>query len=294
MVRKIAQSLIDEASAALANDKKKFRAIKGAVSSDMPFYLLITAGGDGTSLEALSVLYYEPLDVRNNFAVLRLPMGTGNDGADAPDIAAAFEKLIHPSHIELSPALRLLTAPGGGAEEKGPFLAFNILSIGLDAFVTHMSNKMKEKLPGDSYKLWVDVAALFYDRVYTVDYLDVRMLDDNEQEVSAFREKILLLAMGVTGHRSYGSQKKILPDVRNVCVVRQMPMLRKVALKGEFTTGEHVNSPESTLYSARRVEFSGSHPILAQTDGETVLLQPDDFPATIEITGPVIPVIHNK
>jgi diacylglycerol kinase family enzyme len=118
------------------------------------------------------------------------------------------------------------------------------------------------------------------------------MLDDNEQEVSAFREKILLLAMGVTGHRSYGSQKKILPDVRNVCVVRQMPLLRKIALKGLFTTGEHVNSPESTLYSARRVEFSGSHPILAQTDGETVLLQPDDFPATIEITGPVIPVIH--
>jgi diacylglycerol kinase family enzyme len=71
-----------------------------------------------------------------------------------------------------------------------------------------------------------------------------------------------------------------------------MPLLRKLALKGLFTTGAHINKPESILFSAQRVEFTGLHPILAQMDGETVLLQPADFPAAIELTAPVIPVLQ--
>jgi diacylglycerol kinase family enzyme len=70
-----------------------------------------------------------------------------------------------------------------------------------------------------------------------------------------------------------------------------MPLLRKLALKGMFTTGEHIDKPESIPFNAHRVEFSGSHPILAQMDGETVLLQKEDFPAAIELTEPVIPVL---
>ena len=263
-----------------------------ASASDAPFYLLITAGGDGTSLEVLSVLYHAPAAVRARIAVLRLPMGTGNDGADSPDLARALDLLVKPSRVEYTPALRLLPASGGPAGPKSPYLAFNILSVGLDAFVTHMTNKMKGKLPGDFYKLWVDIASLLYDSLYTVDFLDVRALDGQGGEIRSFREKLLLLAVGVSGHRTYGSQKKILPDDRNVCAVRQMPLLRKLALKGLFTTGEHINKPESILFNAHRVEFSGSHPILAQMDGETILLQREDFPAAIELTEPVIPVLR--
>jgi diacylglycerol kinase family enzyme len=274
-----------------------------AVSKTVPFYLIITAGGDGTSLEALSVLYNAPLSLRSNAAVLRLPMGTGNDGADSPDLATALALLIKPSRIEYTPALRLIPAQSGplckqygdvspnGDNTKSPFLAFNILSVGIDAFITHMTNKMKGKLPGDFYKLWVDIASLLYDRLYTVGFLDVRALDKQGGEVRSFREKLLLLAVGISGHRTYGSQKKILPDDRNICAVKQMSLLRKLALKGLFTTGTHINKPEAILFNAHRVEFSGEHPILAQMDGEAILLQPDDFPAVIEMTEPLIPVL---
>jgi diacylglycerol kinase family enzyme len=279
---KAARALIDEAEASLGEHKAA------------PFYLVITAGGDGTSLEVLSAVYHAPARVRSNMAVLRLPMGTGNDGADSPVLAGALDLLIQPVRIEFTPALRLVTAPGGPAQAAGPFLAFNILSVGLDAFVTHMTNRMKGNLPGDSYKLWVDIAALLYDRLYTVDYLDVRALDEQGAGVRAFREKILLLAVGASGQRTYGSHKKILPDERNVCAVKQMPLLRKLALKGQFTTGTHIDKPESILFSARRVEFTGSHPILAQMDGETVLLRRDDFPAAIELSGPVIPALKTS
>ena len=264
--------------------------IEEAKANTKPFYLIITAGGDGTSLEALSVMYNAPASVRENMAVLRLPMGTGNDGADSPDLACALSLLIKPSRIEFSPALRLLITPGSN-DLKGPFLAFNILSIGLDAFVTHMTNKMKGKLPGDFYKLWVDIASLLYDRLYTVGVLDVQAFNDNNETVKTLCEKILLLAVGVSGHRTYGSQKKILPDDRNVCALRQMPLLRKLALKGLFSTGTHIDKPESILFNARRVEFSGKYPILAQMDGEAVLLEPDNFPAAIELTEPVIPIL---
>ena len=258
-----------------------------AKSGGRPFHLIITAGGDGTSLEVLTALYHAPPAVRADFAVLRLPMGTGNDGACAWELDVALDLLIEPSKIIHRRALRLTSASG-----KGPFLAFNILSAGLDAFVTHMTNKMKGKLPGDSYKLWVDIGALFYDRIYKVDYVDVRAMDEEGREVKAFREKLLLLAVGESGRRTYGSHKLILPDDRNVCAVKQMPLHRKLLLKELLKNGGHASKPESILWNAHSVQFSALHPILAQMDGETVLLEKGDFPARIELSEPVIPVLE--
>jgi diacylglycerol kinase family enzyme len=265
--------------------------IEEAVKNPGPFHLIITAGGDGSHNEAMFALYNAPAHIRSNMAILRLPMGTGNDGADGAYLADALNLLINPVHIEFAPAVQLVTAPGGPAGGKGLYLAFNILSVGLDAFVTHMTNKMKGSMPGDSYKLWVDIAALFYDKTYKVDFLDVRALDSQNREIRAFREKLLLLAMGVSGHRTYGSQNKILPDERNVCAMKQMSVFRKMAIKGQVAKGTHAKSPEPILFNAHRLEFSGSHPILAQMDGETVLLQPEDFPAAMELTAPVIPLL---
>ena len=278
---RITQSLMEEAK---SSQGKTSGAKSGGA---LPLYLIITAGGDGTSLEVLDALYHASDEIRSCFAVLRLPMGTGNDGADAWELEDALTRIIEPAELIFQRALRLTTSTPG----KGPFLAFNILSVGLDAFVTHMTNKMKGKLPGDFYKLWVDIASLLYDRLYKVGPMNVRALDESGKEIKNFREKVLLLAVGESGHRTYGSHKLILPDDRNVCMVKQMPLFRKIALKGLFSTGAHVTKPESMLFNAGRVEFTGENPILAQMDGETVLLQINDFPAAIELTKPVIPIL---
>ena len=251
-----------------------------------PFYLVITAGGDGTSLEVMTELFHAPPELRQNIAILRLPMGTGNDGADAWEIDKALELLHEPSEIRQQKALRLRTASG-----KGPFLAFNILSVGLDAFVTHMTNKMKGKLPGDSYKLWVDLASLFYDRIYKVGNMDLRAWDENGKEVKTLSEKLLLLAVGESGRRTYGSHNWILPDERNMCALKQMSLFRKLALKGLFAYGTHIDKPEAILWNAVKVEFTPQFPILAQMDGETVLLGEGDYPVIIELTEPVIQIL---
>jgi diacylglycerol kinase family enzyme len=270
----IVRALIDEASAAFP-----------AVPS--PFYLIITAGGDGTSLEAQLALYEAPPALRSSFAILRLPMGTGNDGADAWELDKALDLLVKQVSIVYSKALRLRTSTRG----KGPFLAFNILSLGLDAFVTHMTNKMKGSLPGDSYKLWVDIAALFYDRLYKVGPMELSARDDAGRTVLSLHEPLLLTAMGVSGGRTYGSHKKILPDTRNVCAIRQMSLFRKLSLKGLFNTGGHTEKPEAILCNAARLEFRYAYPLLAQMDGETVRLEPEDFPVSIELTEPAIPLL---
>lgn len=275
--RNITDALINEAIAA------KHR------GSSKPFYLIITAGGNGTSLEVLTGLFHAPPKVRENFAVLRLPMGTGNDGADTWELNSALDLLIEPSMLIRQRAVRLTTASG-----KGPFLAFNILSIGIDAFVTHMTNKMKSKMPGDSYKLWLNIAALFYDCAYKIDFMDVRAFDEEGNVVKAFREKLLLLAMGESGRRYYGSRKAILPDDRNVCAIKQMSVFRKIAMKGLLATGMHIGEPESILMQAAAVEINAQHPILAQMDGETLLLEKNDFPIRIELTEPIIQILKPK
>ena len=270
--KEITEALIGEASIKAA-----------AESGKRPFYFIITAGGDGTSLEVMSALCGADENIREDFAVLRLPMGTGNDGADSFFLSETLNLIIEPPELVKQRAVRLRTASG-----KGPFLAFNILSVGLDAFVTHMTNKMKGKLPGDSYKLWVDVSALFYDKIYKVGVMDV-----NSDSVT-LNEKLLLIAVGESGKRCYGSQRWILPDDRNVCALRQMPLLRKLALKGLFSSGTHADKKEAVLWNSSRVELKSQYPLLAQMDGETVLLERNDFPAVIELTEPLINILGKR
>jgi diacylglycerol kinase family enzyme len=214
-------------------------------------------------------------------------MGTGNDGADAKNLEDALAGLIEAPGVAYTSAVRLSTSTPG----KGPFYAFNILSAGLDAFVTHWTNRMKGRLPGDSYKLWLDAASLFYNKIYKVGVMDVRAYDETGNTVKQLREKTLLIAVGASGHRSYGAGNIIVPDDRNVCVMREMSLFRKIAIKGLVAHGEHINSPEVLLFSARCVKLMYGHPILAQMDGETILLEPSDFPAAIEVLEPLIPII---
>jgi len=162
--------------------------------------------------------------------------------------------------------------------------------MGLDAYVTHMTNNMKGK-PGNKYSFWIDMATLSYEKKYNVDYFDVRAFDSNNKELLSFREKLLLLAMGVSGNRSYGSQQNILPDQRNVCGVKKIPLFRKLKIRKQISTGKHIKNRDALLFNAHQMEVKYSHPILAQMDGETILLQPDDFPAILTLTAPVIPLL---
>ncbi|WP_461257456.1 diacylglycerol kinase family protein, partial [Treponema sp. R80B11-R83G3] len=186
---------LTEGMGSAAETTKTF--LERAEKDPVPFYLIISAGGDGTHREIMNTLFTASAPVRKSIAVLRLPMGTGNDVADSSSLAEALDLLLNPSHVEFASAVQLIPAQNGSSSwRKGNICAYNILSVGLDAYVKYMINTIKGKVPGDAYKFWVDMATLSYQKKYKVDNIDVKAFDDKNNEIKSFSEKLLLLTMG--------------------------------------------------------------------------------------------------
>ena len=253
--------------------------------------LVLTAGGDGTSLETASALVELPPAERSRFALLRLPFGTGNDGSEGRDLEACLGRLLEPLSFAPRRAVRVSPNPAGG---KAPLYSFNIASVGLDAYVCDMTNRLKTAFPGDSYKFWVDVSSVLYDRIWPPAPLRLRGLDSGGRETAAFERKCLLFAFGASGNRQYGANKPILPDVDNACAIFQMPLLRKLALKDRMASGGHRGLGEDVvkLFSAERVEIEYGRGLLLQRDGEVSELSPADFPLVMELTEPLYNVLE--
>jgi diacylglycerol kinase family enzyme len=114
------------------------------------------------------------------------------------------------------------------------------------------------------------------------------------EQIASRQESLLLLAFGVSGHRTYGAGIPILPDEHNVLGIPEMSFLKKLSLKSLFTTGRHVDLPESRFFTSEKISIEYDQPILAQMDGESILLQKEDFPVILERTEPVIPVLKRE
>lgn len=256
-------------------------------------FLIVTAGGDGTSLEVQTSLanavFRDRCDsLPSRVCLLRLPFGTGNDGSDGRTLGESLRLLTGPAYFALQRAVRVYAAN----KKDSPWYAFNIASIGLDAFVTNMTNRLKNVMPGDSYKVWLDIACLFYNRIYRIGNMKVRATAADGAVVMEHTDRMALYVMGASGFRTYGSNQKILPDANNVCGIREMPLIRKLALKPRILVGSHALLPEVVLYGADRVVFDYGEKILVQLDGEAHLLEAADFPLVMELTVPFITVLR--
>jgi diacylglycerol kinase family enzyme len=248
--------------------------------------LLLTAGGDGTSLETAARLVELPTAERSRFGLLRLPMGTGNDGSEGRDLVTALGRFLHPARLEARHSLKVSPAAGGG---KKPSWAFNIASLGLDAYVAHMTNRLKTLFPGDSYKFMVDLASVMYDKIYRVVPMGIQSWNAHGQRRIDSPREYLLVAVGASGNRQYGSNKKILPDEDNVCLVSQTSLWRKLVAKSAIEKGQHAKVREVGHFSADRLLFGYSERIILQCDGEVTMLDSKDFPLGIER----IPALYN-
>lgn len=246
--------------------------------------LLVSVGGDGTHEELLSVLYEADAEVLDRLEIFRLPMGTGNDAADAAEVADACELLYRGENGTKLGAIRVKPV---GME---PFYSFNIASFGIDAYVTDMTNRLKNVIPGDVYKVIADVATLFYEPRYRHSLMTITgELPDGTRET--FAGKFLLVAIGLSGHRVYGGAKPVLPGDENLCMMTKVGIARKVFLKKMLYTGTHVFQPETTMRSVRRiwVQYDGTIPV--QVDGESRWLRAENFPVEVEILEPRIRVL---
>ncbi len=278
-------------------------------------FLILTAGGDGTSLEVQTVLLKNAfLDkkikkiVMEKIAVLRLPFGTGNDGSDGRTLDETLSRLTKPSHFAWQRAVKVTyegkvskeefekdgkkIAEYGSLDADPPWYSFNLASIGIDAFITHMTNKTKGILPGNFYKLWVNLAALFYTLRFPYRDMLVEVFDENGKLLRTIESSLEFCLLGVSGHRTYGSNHKILPTDDNFCATLEMYLAQKLKYMKLFAKGEHFTCPVCFFEKAHKVKITYNEYVLVQMDGEVHILHPKHFPLTMERTEPVIKIIE--
>lgn len=246
--------------------------------------LLVTVGGDGTHEEVLSALYQGDAAVLAKLEIFRLPMGTGNDSADALEVAEACDILYEGEDGKRIGALRV--TPKGMA----PLYSFNIASIGIDAYVTYLTNRLKTLIPGDVYKVLADVATLFYQPRYGSEPMTI-IAETGSGEVETLRGRFILVAMGLSGHRVYGGAKPVLPGDQNLCVMSEVGLMRKIRLKKMFYAGTHIHQPETRMLNVKRITITYDGRVPVQVDGEACWLEPENFPLEIEILDPRLHVL---
>jgi len=242
-------------------------------------HLIMTAGGDGTSLETAERLLHLPDNQKDRFALLRLPMGTGNDGSEGRDLVVALGRFLGALKFERRAAVQVRPAAEGG---KAPLWAFNIASIGFDAYVADKTNMLKSVFPGDSYKFWVNMAMLFYDRAYNVIPMLLKVWGPEGKPMHESRKERLFVAMGASGNRQYGSNKRILPGSENVVSCSQASLLRRLLVKALIESGKHDGVREIEHFDASRIELEYEERIPLQCDGEAEELARCDFPLVME------------
>jgi diacylglycerol kinase family enzyme len=218
----------------------------------------VTLGGDGTAQIALSALV--STGVQNQAVILRLPLGTGNDGLDMKNLGdflhAADPVLVFRSQL-------WLTLQQGDRRVH----SFNILSFGMDARVSQIANTLKPWLPAWGYDVAVDLAALVNSLLPSPKHLKV--LAEQNIQIS----KPLLCAMGVSGKRSYGKGKRVLPNERNLCLVPRLSLLEILKLKTLFFRGEHGAVPGVEFFQSQDIRVSFQGKLWFQSDGEPFYLE---------------------
>ena len=285
------------------------------IASDEPDSenLIITAGGDGTSLEVQTALFKEAMlgpkhndAIMNHITILRLPLGTGNDGTDGHKIEETIELLkgglvfandravrIYPEKEPDDAAIRACgkdPAKYCDVNFRAPWYAFNIASIGLDAYVVYMTNTVKKKLPGNFYHLCVPLSGLVFDKDFPTGTLRVEFYN-KEEKTGELSLPLMLMAFGASGNRVYGGGHKVLPDSNNLCIAPKISLGTLLKENHRFVDGSFKGTKLATLHTVEKIRLFYDKPVLMQCDGETVMLSPAHFPIIFELTDPCLRVL---
>jgi len=248
-------------------------------------HLLIGCGGDGTSNEICTALVEAKGDLLSRLKLLRLPLGTGNDVADTKSFAEAYNLIIGDQHTVKNGALAVSLAG------KGIRYAFNVGSVGLDAYIADLTNRFKRIIPGHAYKVLVDVGSLFYEQAVKPGPMNVRI--HNNGGVTVIKGIVpSMVVMGVSGRRTYGGQMPILPGRENVCIIDGMGFFAKLRSKKLLYVGTHGQLPEVRFYSGDRIDIEYNGRIPMQLDGELTWLEAGDFPVSMKILPGAINVLR--
>lgn len=257
-------------------------AIRAALDAEVDGRLIVMSlGGDGTHNQVLRAGLENPERLR----FLRVPLGSGNDSAE---LSSLDELLDEPAPVWEEAWIPCVQVRGAGLHER----AFNIASIGLDAYVTLLHDTWRGVLPGNTYRLLVDLAVLRYDRRVRLGPMQLQGVSVDGGIVALPERARSIVAMGVSGQRTYGDHMRVLPGEENVCLIDQIGVIRKLQLKRQFFAGEHVREPVVSMQRLSRltIRYAGRLPL--QCDGEARWLEPAHFPLQMELLERAVQVLR--
>lgn len=211
---------------------------------------LYAIGGDGTAFEILN-------GINDGVSMAVIPNGTGNDYFKMIKYAPESVEQTLISTIE---GKTVLVDYGKVNDHK----YLNSSSMGLDADVNQLANKMKNVLIPKS--LLYIIAALI--TVLNPRSIHIDMDLDNER----ISKKALLIA--VMNGKFYGGGFAPTPDANiqdgtfDICVVESMPLFRILKLLPLYFKGKHVGLPEVSFYRSAYVKLKTDKPVLYGCDGE--------------------------
>lgn len=236
--------------------------------------IVISLGGDGTHNHCLAAGIDSPGEV----LFLRVPLGSGNDATDV-SLEEFFARLGGDFVERWNPAVEVI--PSGRGTPR--YFAFNIASLGIDAFITAMHDRWRRILPGNTYRLLVNLAVLRYERLVDLKPSTLKVISLDGRSIETPFERRTLIVFGASGHRTYGDHMQVLPGDDNVCVMGSAGLRDKLRMKRLFFQGEHVHEAITSMYRAQEVvvDYSGDLPI--QVDGEASWIHADEFPLRIRL-----------
>jgi diacylglycerol kinase family enzyme len=236
--------------------------------------IVVSIGGDGTHNQ----VFQAGRAVSEQIWYYRLPVGSGNDAVPDTSVVEALQALDHPCAPQWIPAVEVVT-------RRARYEAFNIASVGIDAFVTAMHQRWRRRLPGNTYRLIANVALLLYEPLVRLAPMTIVVRNDGSapEVLVTAPQRVMLAAFGAGGNRTYGDHIRILPDRRNICVITHAGLLRKLAMKRLLFHGSHPEQRETLMAEGMEMELHYDRSLPLQVDGEAAWLQPEDYPVTIRV-----------
>ncbi|MCG8451629.1 MAG: hypothetical protein MI717_00425 [Spirochaetales bacterium] len=233
--------------------------------------VLILAGGDGFHRDIGTALLSKAPQLMKEIALFRLPMGTGNDNADAATVEEAFALLNQAQGTREDALIEITTA------QNETHYTFNVVSLGLDAFISRLTNRMKSLAgPRTIYKLITDISVFSYKWIWPL--LPFTLQITHQGKTTKRQGKFLLTVFGRKGDTRYGGGMKVLPGPENFVLVNPLTLPEMLRIKPLFYRGAHRGLPFTEFFTCDEVSLDYPGPILMEMDGEDLRLEKEDFP----------------
>jgi diacylglycerol kinase (ATP) len=232
-----------------------------AAARDVDYDQLFVAGGDGTLNEALNgVARVEGAFERITFGLL--PLGTGNDFANALGLPEEFE-----AAIEILLRRRVVRCDVGALGER------RFINVSAGGFIAEVSDAVNPQLKTVAGKL----AYLIGGAQVLFEYEPVGASVVSTGADGRTSERELNVQMfAVCNSRMVGGGRLIAPHALiddglfDVCLVEAMPVIEFLSFLTSVSAGEHLSDERVSYFRARELELRFARTIKVNTDGEVL------------------------